>query len=381
LIKGGNIFKKFLSISAVLVVLTWISGCGGNKAIKPQGLMDTPQAHYTMGKSLLKEGKVAEAQEEFIRAVGLDKNYAPGYEGLAIVYMLNGKYDRAHKYADKCLDLDENFVPGYVAKGRIFTAEGKYKDAINWFKKALKKDNKLEDAYIYMGEAYIKMGEYDKAEETYKNGLQALPNSGRLNDEWKNLQDMRRAAAGLPPEFIAIARSPAITRADLAALFVVELNLDKLMKERGVPQYKKFYAPPSGLMGKKSTQQEGTALPPDIEEHWAKNYIEKILKYGVMEVYPDGTFKPGEKITRANFAMAVQKFLVQVTGDKGLATRFIGSASPFPDVPNSHYAFNAIMVVTTRGIMKAKLDGTFGLTDPVPGKDALLMLKLVKANL
>ncbi len=372
--------KKFISVISVILVLGWITGCGGKNTLVKQGLMDTPQAHYTQGKSLLKEGKIDEARKEFNRAIHLDQKFAPGYEGMSLVYMLKGDIKSAHKYVDKSIGLNNKWVPAYVAKGRIFSAEGKYKDGISWFDKALKMDKANEDAYIYKGEAYIKLNDYDNAENTYKEGLNAIPNSTTLNDKWKDLQDIRRASAGLPPEYVAIARTPAITRADLAALFVVELNLDKVMKKRGAPEYKKFYAPESNIMGKKE-EKTSPQFPQDIQNHWAKHYIEKVINYGIMEPYPDGTFKPDEKLTRANFALFVQNFLIKVTGDNGLSTRFIGSASPFPDVPNSHYAFNAIMVVTTRGIMKAKLDGTFGLTEPVPGKDALLILKKVKANL
>jgi len=373
--------KKLISLVSLIVVIAWLSsGCGGKNTLIKQGLMDTPQAHYSQGKSLLKEGKVDEARKEFNRAIHLDPKFAPGYEGMELVYMLKGDIKSAHKYVDKSLGLDNKWVPAYVAKGRILVAEGKYKDGINWFNKALKMDKTNEDAYIYKGEAYIKLNDYDNAENTYKEGLNALPNSTIINEKWKNLQDIRRASAGLPPEYIVIARVPAITRADLAALFVVELNIDKIMKKRGAPEYKKFYAPRANIMGKKEVSSS-PQLPQDVQNHWAKHYIEKVINYGIMETYPDGTFKPNEKLTRANFALFVQNFLIKVTGDEGLGTRFIGSASPFPDVPNSHYAFNSIMVVTTRGIMKAKLDGKFGLTDPVPGKDALLILKKVKANL
>lgn len=40
----------------------------------------------------------------------------------------------------------------------------------------------------------------------------------------------------------------------------------------------------------------------DYEGHWAQPYIEKAINYGYMTGYPDGSFKPDQPITRAEFA-------------------------------------------------------------------------------
>jgi len=40
----------------------------------------------------------------------------------------------------------------------------------------------------------------------------------------------------------------------------------------------------------------------DYEGHWAQPYIEKAINYGYMTGYPDGSFKPDNPITRAEFA-------------------------------------------------------------------------------
>jgi hypothetical protein len=70
-----------------------------------------------------------------------------------------------------------------------------------------------------------------------------------------------------------------------------------------------------------------------------------------------------------------------VGGDEKLATKFIGAVSPFPDVRSDHYAFNSIMVCTTRGLMEAKLDGYFGLEESLSGADALLVIRRMKDEL
>ena len=40
----------------------------------------------------------------------------------------------------------------------------------------------------------------------------------------------------------------------------------------------------------------------DIEYHWGKNVVEEMAKKGIVNGFPDGTFKPDEKVTREQFA-------------------------------------------------------------------------------
>ena len=72
----------------------------------------------------------------------------------------------------------------------------------------------------------------------------------------------------------------------------------------------------------------------------------------------------------------MQNILVMATGDESLATKYIGQPSRFPDVNPSHYAYNAICLMTDRGIMSAdKMTGAFKLNDKVSGADALLIIR------
>ena len=70
----------------------------------------------------------------------------------------------------------------------------------------------------------------------------------------------------------------------------------------------------------------------------------------------------------------LEDILIKVIGDEKLATKFLGATSPFPDVRNDQYFFNAAMTVTSRGFLEAdKATGEFKPGDPVSGADALLV--------
>jgi hypothetical protein len=109
------------------------------------------------------------------------------------------------------------------------------------------------------------------------------------------------------------------------------------------------------------------------------------MRLGVrgLEPSPDHKFLPNEKVSRAAYALMIEDILIRVSGDEKLATKFIGSKSPFPDLRNDLPYFNAVMVMTSRGIMEAKdlTTGEFAPMGTVSGADALLVIRKLKDEL
>ena len=53
------------------------------------------------------------------------------------------------------------------------------------------------------------------------------------------------------------------------------------------------------------SQAQAAAPAPDIDGHWAELQIEYMMSKDIVGGYPDGTFKPGNTITRAEFMKIV----------------------------------------------------------------------------
>ena len=53
----------------------------------------------------------------------------------------------------------------------------------------------------------------------------------------------------------------------------------------------------------------------DIEDHWAKNEIKSLTEKGLIEGYLDGTFRPNNDITRAEFMTLINRALVYIEED------------------------------------------------------------------
>jgi hypothetical protein len=120
----------------------------------------------------------------------------------------------------------------------------------------------------------------------------------------------------------------------------------------------------------------------DIVDHPFKTDIEGILETGLrgLENDPKGNFNPGEILSRGEYAIMLEDILIKLTGEKDLAARYVNSKSLFPDVPADIPYFNAIISVTSKGIMEAKDAKTkeFAPLKPLSGVEALLIIRKLK---
>jgi hypothetical protein len=81
-------------------------------------------------------------------------------------------------------------------------------------------------------------------------------------------------------------------------------------------------------------------------------------------------------------ALILEDVLIKLTGDEKIATAFFGhEKSPFPDVRKTSPFYNAVMNMTTRGIMEGELSGEFRVSDPVDGAEALLGIRVLKQKM
>ena len=335
------------------------------------------------------QGKYGDAQREFELALQLNRKFSKAYAGMGLVTAYQGDFKEAFKYmksAKKYAESDDEKVFYHVGKVRLYTMakpdDEWLEDAEDEFEDAVKIDPKSSAAYYFMGLAYKVALEFGKAADMFAKVLDLDDKYVREADkDWKLVQKIQRAMPGtITGKRIALVES--ITRSDIAALFVEELKIDELYKRRGVKTYDTTFKDPEKY---KEVKQKPVFTATDIAEHVLKSDIEDVLRIGVrgLEVYPDGAFHPDDLINRAAYSMMIEDILIKVNGDRELATKYIGTTSPYPDVRSDLPYFNAVMVVTSRGVMTAKdfASGEFAPLSSVSGADALLIIRKLKEEL
>ena len=99
--------------------------------------------------------------------------------------------------------------------------------------------------------------------------------------------------------------------------------------------------------------------------YWAQPYIEQLAAEEIIAGFPDGTFKPDQAVTRAQFAAVVRQAFNQAR------TR---SAPSFGDVPSSYWANQAIADAYAQGFLSGYPNGTFRPEQQIPRVQALVSL-------
>jgi hypothetical protein len=89
----------------------------------------------------------------------------------------------------------------------------------------------------------------------------------------------------------------------------------------------------------------------DISEHWASSAIKKAVALGIVNGYPDGTFRPDEGVTRAEFTSMLMN---------GLKPATEGSPLTFQDKNKiGAWAVQSVEKAVKLGVISGYKDGTF----------------------
>ncbi len=101
---------------------------------------------------------------------------------------------------------------------------------------------------------------------------------------------------------------------------------------------------PTGTPDAPHDTEDGDApvYPTDTENHWADANIKYVYDHALMNGYEDGTFRPGNSITRAEFAAVMSRFLGLLPNQ--------AAAAQFTDC-TAHWALGYIGALAEKGIV------------------------------
>ncbi len=395
----GPLRYKKLQVLMMLMACLLLISCGP-KARVPTSQLDTPEHHFATGMKLLNQEKFGDAQRSFELAIELEPRYARAHAGIGLVKAYQADYKNGLATMGKAWGYartaeEKLFIHvGYIRIHTLSRASCMQVGVVckradkDWldisrgeFEKAILIDPASSSAHYYMGLCYKTALDVMQASQMFSKVLELRKDYiSEADQQWNLMQKIQRAMPGsITGKQIAFLEK--ITRADAAALFMEELKIDTLYKKRTPKTFDTSFKDPE----KAAIKPKTAALPADIANHPLKADIGGIIEIGVrgLEAYSDGLFRPNDLVERAAYAMMIEDILIKVSGDNALATRFIGSTSPFPDLRSDLPYFNAVMVVTTRQIMGAKniTTGEFVPMGPVAGADALLIIRKIREEL
>ncbi len=103
----------------------------------------------------------------------------------------------------------------------------------------------------------------------------------------------------------------------------------------------------------------------DIQGYWAQPYIEALIAKDVIAGFPDGSFKPTDPVTRAQFATIISK---------AFAPPSQREAQEFKDVKQNFWAYGAIQTAYRGGFVAGYPGGLFQPQQAIPRVQSLVSL-------
>jgi len=103
----------------------------------------------------------------------------------------------------------------------------------------------------------------------------------------------------------------------------------------------------------------------DVTNHWARTEIMDLAGKGVINGFPDGTYRPENPVTREQFANLVVRLLETATATEAI----------FADVPTSKWSNAAVTAAVARGIIVPSEYGeTLGAEEAITREEAALWM-------
>ncbi|WP_233162471.1 MULTISPECIES: chitobiase/beta-hexosaminidase C-terminal domain-containing protein [unclassified Cohnella] len=103
----------------------------------------------------------------------------------------------------------------------------------------------------------------------------------------------------------------------------------------------------------------------DAANHWAREAVNDMGSRMVVNGFEDGTFKPNEDMTRAEFAAIVVR---------GLGLKLVKGSASFSDVRANDWYNDAIHTALTYGLIDGFKDGTFQPQDKITREQAMTII-------
>ena len=214
------------------------------------------------------------------------------------------------------------------------------------------------DAFRILGEAHYAADELAGAYEAYRTAVELKPRDPEIRSRFESIERAYEEEH-LPPEYLGIKEAERVTRAQLAALFYLELR--------------------SAFDGASSGER---VIATDIASSWASTFISRVLSVGILEVYSNHMFQPQGFVRRVDLSEALARALERLA--PSVYAEAIGSTrldQQFPDLPASNPAYESAALAVSLGLLGVGESGEFEPQAFVSGDQAVSAVEALATHL
>lgn len=325
---------------------------------------DYPQAHYARAYLLEARQEYDASLDELDTVLRLNPDYPSAQQQHNIVrlkatelHLMEARRlaatdpEQALAHYKRVEGLASEIPELPLETARLLVRQGNCAEAVPYLRTAVERMPDETAPRALLADCLAELGELEETLRAYQELAALDPRNHTLMQKIKAVEKTI-AARKLPEEYQAIPTASQATRAQLAALLVVELDF-----------LEQFQAP-------------GSEIIPDILDNWAQNYIRKVVDLGIMDLYPNRTFQPQQALTRVELAKAASRLLeiLEAAGIKPPAYEPVS----IPDLPGSNIYYSMVSKALSSGAISLDADGRFHPSRAVSGAEILSMVNRLK---
>jgi len=315
-----------------------------------------PTALYGLGFAAEAEGNRAAGLDWYRQAVDADPMLSVAAVRLQVLRLeqaqaliaagqqaeATGDLAAAVSSYDEARQLAPDVLEPYLRTAAIQSAAGQGDEAVRTLRAARDRIGDLPVVLEPLGNALQATGAYAEAYDVFQALQTVEPGDPEVAAKLAAARELYFTTS-LPEEYRELESQAAITRADLAALIAIRLeDLSDLVEE-----------PLTGV------------IIVDVADSWARDYIYEVVSWGVMQLFQNHSFGPELVVKRQYFAEVAYRILDLLGATEG------APRARLSDVATEHYFYEQIRVVVGLGILETGPRDTFGLLEPVSGKEAV----------
>lgn len=322
------------------------------------------------------------------------------------------KADAVVKTLEKKAKTDSEKAAFLGARGRLNLARNDLGSAAADLESSISLEPKNAETLRSLAQIYLAQHRAGDALSVLDRFLEfdSLDASSKL--VWSRSMALALGLEYLPPEYFDAVRSNAINRGELAAILIVEAKRASFdlktppLSQPGNPkvidlrQAKGVIFPDThrdtaggGDTAFRAPTYQGTVSRVrfrDCELSWYAPYVERVVDAGFLAAFPDGSFRPADRVTKGILSLNVYSFLdrhcttaladirsalaaAAANGEGGSAQvsdPYQALAAAYSDVGTGSYVWRPVKAVTALGIMSPSSPGFFGIDEPVSGNEA-----------
>lgn len=431
--------QRLLRICLIAVVIV---SCAERSVLSPpktdlvdptKFLKTEPAPAYSDGYSAYRAGDQRQARIAFQKALKKNPRYYPAFLGIAYTYIAEGNADFAERYVRRALDAEPDYVQAHFALASILEGRQDYEGALAELGtvQGLRPDYpgaeqnrnilRLKSVETHLSEARkLASSDPEKALEHYAKAREMAPEVNQIPMEMAQLlAQQSRCAEAIPYLQDALKESPSDAEVQLQ---LADCLVDQQQYEEALPLYEAvaeskpgdeiraklestrkiiaFHKMPDEYQQIPHAEQvnraqlaallvtelpflqkynvAGSEIMVDILNHWAKNYIQRVVDLSIMEVFPNRTFEPQQPITRLELAKAASRLVQILSTSEEKQIPVAAENMEIPDISSTNINYPLVSTALSAGVLSLDADGRFHPGRSVSGAEVQSMVNRLK---